>query len=278
VLRHRWESPTPNRRVAGTTLGRLASSNVVSESAVRSASRVVRLTTSRVSKTSVTPVGDAWADLPDAILVRDFAGLDRQLAALPPSFIRARVEADLVRVLAVAEVHSIAYDPGSQRLDAVIVDADGTAATVSAHYNPCCPASLDVLASALAEAPRMIAGSVRRVRGALVVDPYAVLTATGVVVPSVAPGTPTQLASPEWSADVTDPVSAAISSALDVTAEAAHRGLQHLTPGLRTRLAQAANGLRRVGLATAAELVDAVPTSWPAAHLRLLALAELTPA
>ena len=39
---------------------RLATSNIVSESATRSASRAATLNTSRVAKTSLTPVGTAW--------------------------------------------------------------------------------------------------------------------------------------------------------------------------------------------------------------------------
>ena len=292
VLRHRWEkadasvshqvngaaaTAVAKRRVAGTTLGRLAVANVVSESAVRSASRVVRLAASRVSKTSITPIGDAWSELPDSILSGDFARLDRELAALPPSFVRARVEAELVRVLAVAEVQAVGYDPGSQRLDAVIADAAGATATVSAQYNRFCPAAVDVLAKALADGPRMIAGSVRRVRGGVVIDPCAVFTADGVVVPDLADGEPTVLADRAWAE--LDPVSAAIASALEVSAEAAHRGLRHVTDGVRTRLDQAAAGLRRVGLPRTADLLAAAtdPDTWPTAHTRLLLLADLNP-
>jgi hypothetical protein len=266
VLRNTGETVMASRRVAGTTLGRLAAANVVSESAVRSASRVVRLATSRVAKTSVTPVGDAWLDLPDGVLARDFAVLERELAALPPWFVRARVEAELVRVLAVEDVRDVGYDPGAQRLDAVIADANGVTATVSATYNRYCPSALDGLAKALADSPRMIA---------VVIDPCAVLTADGVVVPDLADGAPTALAGSN-PPDL-DPVSAAVAAALEVSAEAAHRGLNHVGDGLRDRIGRAAAGLERVGLARTADQLAAVAAdTWPAVHQRLLVLAELS--
>ncbi|EWM18264.1 LOW QUALITY PROTEIN: PE-PGRS family protein, partial [Kutzneria sp. 744] len=274
VLRHRSEKIDAARRVAGSTLGRLAVGNVVSESAVRSASRVVRLTTSRVSKTSVTAVGEAWTELPDTVLAGDFAALERELAALPPAFVRARVEAELVRVLPIAEVLGVGYDPGSQRLDAVIADANGTTATVSARYSRFRPAALDALAQALAADPRMISGAVRRVNGAVVLDPYAVLTPDGVVVPDLADGEPAALAAMAWAEP--DPVSHAVATALEVAAEAAHRGLGHLTDGVRRRLDHAAATLRRVGLTRTGDLLSEAhtPASWHAAHIRLLVLAE----
>jgi hypothetical protein len=272
VLRNWWDEVGASRRVAGTTLGRLAASNVVSESAVRSASRVVRLTTGRVAKASITPVGEAWAEVP--VLTRDFAALETELAALPPAFVRPRVEAELVRVLAVAELRHVGYDPGAQRLDAVIADADGTTATVSAQHNPYRPAALDALAKALTDGPRMISGTVRRA-GGLVLDPCAVLTADGVVVPDLADGESTVLPSGSWTRP--EPLAAATAAAVEAMAEAAHRGLRHAGDGVRARLDQAAAGLRRVGLGRTADLLAAAesPDGWCAAQLRLLVLAEL---
>ncbi|MEV0678940.1 hypothetical protein AB0I60_20720 [Actinosynnema sp. NPDC050436] len=64
------------------------------------------------------------------------------------------------------------------------------------------------------------------------------------------------------------------------TAEAAHRGVDHLPDSTRTRLADAATALRRTGLTTAAHHLDALaaapdPDTRPAAQLRLLTAAEL---
>ncbi|MFS8103042.1 hypothetical protein LFM09_38525, partial [Lentzea alba] len=99
---------------------RLAASNVVSESATRSASRAVTLKTSRVAKTSLTPVGTAWDHLPQALVIDDYAAAAAHLAELPPRQVRARVEAELVRAVRVTEVTDLAYDPAAQRLTATL--------------------------------------------------------------------------------------------------------------------------------------------------------------
>ncbi|GAA2695761.1 MULTISPECIES: hypothetical protein [Actinosynnema] len=286
VLRHRWqlgedERPTGHdlagRRLSGTTLGALAAANVVSESAVRSPSRVVRLTASRVAKTSVTPLGSAWTGLRSPVLVRDLAAAGAELAALAPRVVRARVEAEHVRVVEVARVLTVGYDPGAQRLEAVVVDAAGTRALVRATYSSTTPAALDALAEALAAGPTHVSGALSRTGGRLVITPFAVLTPGGAVVPDLAGGRAGGLAG---GVDLErDVLAEALESALSLCAEAAHRGLEHLAATMPERLAVAAAELRRVGLVKAAELVSAFAAapgeeSWLGAYLRLLVTAE----
>ncbi|NEA27062.1 hypothetical protein, partial [Actinomadura bangladeshensis] len=129
------------RRVLGAPLRSLAAANIVSESAARSAGRVVRVTAGRIAKTTVTPIGNAWETLPAGLLVRDYAAEARALDALPPRLVRPRVEAELVRAVEVAGVRDIGYRPGAQRLEAVVADAAGTTAVVSADYSPHRPAA-----------------------------------------------------------------------------------------------------------------------------------------
>ena len=287
VLRHRWavderESPTGHelagRRVAGTTLGVLAAANVVSESASRSASQVLRLSVGRVSKTSITPVGQAWEALPEPLLVRDLAVAAAALERLPPRLVRARVEAEAVRVVAVAEVLSIGYSPGEQRLDAVVADARGTTVTISSTYRGVCPGALDALAGALGAGPVFVSGALSRVGGRLVLDPIAVLTDTGLVVPDLAPARDD--AEPAgYAVAESDPIGSALGAAVTVFAEAAHRGLRHLTPSLRTRIGEVAEELRRVGLrgtgdAVAAFGEEASVRTWVEAQVRLLVTVE----
>ncbi|MFD7657832.1 hypothetical protein ACFV4N_27995 [Actinosynnema sp. NPDC059797] len=283
VLRHRWpvaegESPTGHdlagRRVRGTALAVLAASTVVSESASRSAGRLVRVS-GRASSTSVTPLGGAWEALPADLVVRDFAAAAREWDALPPRVVRPRVAAELVRVVRVAEVGRIAYHPGAQRLDAVVVDGSGVPASISATHRAHCPAALDALARALPRATH-VSGEIRRSRGGLVVDPIAVLTPDGLVVPDLATGT-TPLVPGD--APPPDPLTSTVDSALSLCAEAAHRGLRHLPPPLLDRVRRAADDLRRTGLATAGDLVaafadDPTPDTWHRAHLRLVVTAE----
>ncbi|MGW3773569.1 hypothetical protein [Actinomadura verrucosospora] len=295
VLKRRWDVPDGDRltgadlagrRVLGAPLRSLAAANVVSESASRSAGRVVRVTSGRIAKTTVTPLGDAWEGLPAGLLVRDLAAEGRALDALPPRLVRPRVEAELVRVVEIAEVRHIGYRPGAQRLEAVVADAAGVPAVVSADYSPHRPAALDALADALATEPRFVSGAVRRDRGGLVIDPLAVLTAGGPVVPDLAPGEGTAaLGSPPQA--VPDPLGDALEEALAACAQAAHRGLLRLPSGVRERLVRAGAALERVGLRTCAGTLGALTAAlaaddpegmtraWATAHIRLVTAAEL---
>ncbi|MER5264070.1 hypothetical protein ABTZ99_18560 [Actinosynnema sp. NPDC002837] len=256
---------------------RLATSNVVSESATRSASRAVAVKANRVAKTSLTPVGTAWHDLPPALVVDDYAATAARLAELPPRQVRARVEAELVRAVRVAEVSGLAYDPAAQRLTASLHDSTGASCVLEATYRAVAPRSLDALAAALRADPTTVTGSVRRHRGALVVDPLAVHTRAGVVVPDLATDTPPQPLPPGVTA--ADPLSASVDGALAVLAEASHRGLDHLTGGLLARVREVGVHLHGTGLRTAAALVTAFaeapsPATWLGAHLRLLVTAD----
>ncbi|KPC61094.1 hypothetical protein [Streptomyces chattanoogensis] len=305
VLRKHWPVPEDEerpptgaqlaaRRLGGIPLRTLATGQVVTESASRSASRVVRLAAGRVARTGVTPLGGSqdWRRLPASVTAPDLATLERQLSGLPPKLIRPRVEAELVRAVPVAEVHTIGYDPGDQRLDAVIADAAGTTALVTATYDGASPAALDCLAAALAGelgTPRYLSGLVHRSGGRITLRPLAVLTDDGPVLPDLAPGDgSTDLdAAPEDGQGPYDPVDDALHTALAACADAAHHGLRHVPPGVRRRLGDAAAALSAVGLHTAAERVtalskalaegdpDGMPTAWVEAQLRLLTTAEL---
>lgn len=303
VLRKQWPVPPDevrpltgarlaDRRVGGVPLRTLAAGQVVTESASRSASRVVRLAAGRVARTSVGPLGgsQAWAGLPASVTVHGLAGLERQLAGLPPKLIRPRVEAELVRVVPVAEVEAIGYDPGDQRLDAVIADADGTQALVSATYDAARPAALDCLAAALDGefgTPRFVSGLVRRSGGRIVLRPLAVLTDDDTVLPDLAAGDGDADLDAAPEDDPYDAVDSALHTALAVCADAAQHGLRQPPAGVRRRLGDAATGLSGVGLHTAAGLVaalaeavagndpDAQVTAWVEAQLRLLTTAEL---
>ncbi|WP_433791008.1 hypothetical protein [Actinoplanes sp. CA-252034] len=190
------------RRIAGTTIAAVAAGTLVTESAVRSASRAVRLSTSRVAKSSVTASNGAWDALPDGLLVRDYARLATDLDAMPPRPVRARVRAELVRVLVIAEVGAAHYSPGAQRLTVEIRDEHGNQATVVATHAAVTPGRLDAVAAALdgrRGKPRYVAGSVHRSGGRVVIDPYAIAADGPPVIPDLAaadafPATPTGLA------------------------------------------------------------------------------------
>lgn len=270
VLRKRWDltegqSPAGHdlstRRLLGSPLHTLATANVVSEHTTRAADRTVSISRGRIAATSVTPLGSAWRELPGSLLVRDTAAHLRAAGERPPRLIRPRVAAESVRVVEVTAVESVGYDPAAQRLEAVVRDPAGNEVLVRADYNPLCPGGLDALAAALGdEEVHCVSGMLNRAHGRIVLDPLAVLTSTGVIVPDLAPGdgaTALTTAPPRRS----DPITTALESALTALAEAAHHGLRHLPAPARTRLTDSAAALQRTDLHTAARLLRDLNTT-----------------
>ena len=287
------------RRVAGSTVGGLAAGTVITESAVRTASRAVRLATNRVAQTTVTPSAGAWDDLPAGLLVRDFGDLGAELAALPPRPVRARVEAELVRVLSVAEVAGMRYEAGRQRLTVQIVDATGAVATVAVTHAAAAPGRLDAVAAAFSGArgrPRFVAGTVHRGGGGVVLEPSAIAADGVPIVPDLAapdpeamPGVPAEPSSAAPPAEPPahgppDPLRDAIARAAAALTDAAHIGLSPLPSGYADRLTTAAANLTAAGMWRAAQSLRRLTTPLPAeqaieawldAYLRLTTAADL---
>ncbi|MQS15773.1 hypothetical protein F7Q99_26780 [Streptomyces kaniharaensis] len=296
VLRKRWE-PTEDqrltgadlatRRLLGSPLRALAGANVVSETISRSAGRTVTIGRGRVAATSITPVGSAWADLPGSLLVRDTAAHLRAWDDRPPRLIRPRVAADTARVLAVASVDSLGYDPARQRLEAVVRDPSGTTVLIHAEHDPACPGRLDALAETLGGGQvRFVSGLLRPEGGRPVLDPLAVLTADGLVVPDLAAGAGTLPLAPA-ARRPSDPIGHALESGVAALAELVHTGLRASTRSTRDQLASAAADLRRIGLTTGAAVVQTLATTlatdtvtaaigpWADAAIHLLTALEL---
>ncbi|MFD6716363.1 hypothetical protein AMK25_12095 [Micromonospora sp. TSRI0369] len=275
------------RRVTGATLGALATGNVVSESAVRSAAHRLRFAAGRLARTTVTPGAGEWSGLPPGLLARDPDALAAELAARPPRLLRPRAAAESVRVLALGEVRAIGYAAGEQRLDATVTGADGGTATVTATHHSAAPGALDALAAALDGThglPRYVSGTVRRGADGLVVEPLAVV-ADAVVVPDLAPGAGDGRLAGGVDARP-DPVAAALNAASALLAQAAHTGLRHLPSGFPDRLRATAAGLAGVGLdrcgaalsgvalALGAEAGEPAVRAWVDAWIRLSVTAE----
>jgi hypothetical protein len=249
------------RRVAGTPLHMLAACNLVSEAATRSASRTVEFGTSRLSKTTVTAVGEAWRRLPESLSVRDFAALAQRLGARHPRFLRPRVEAEDIYVLTVGEVEWVGYDPAAQSLEAVVRDESGTAARVRALYRSVCPAALDALSAALTATPDgslMISGRVTVRGGELVVDPIAVWAGGNdpPVVPDLAVGDESGELATGRRVDQ-DTVTAPLHAAAETLAEHAHRGLDRAGDAGRAAVERIAASLGRAGFKAVAALLGA---------------------
>ncbi|MFC8098680.1 hypothetical protein [Streptomyces sp. NPDC057363] len=296
VLHKRWELPDGqaptghdlgSRRILGTNLRTLAAANVVSEATSRTAGRAVEISRGRIATTSVTPVGTAWDDLPPGLLVTDLAAQFPAPGTLPPRLVRPRVEAESMRVLAVAEAGPVRYDPAAQRLEAVLHDPAGNEALLSTAHNPHCPGTLDALADALASGTvDRISGSLRHDRGRVLLAPLAVRTSHGVLVPDLAPGDG-DTALPVAPHPPDDPLTTALEQALAALAEAAHHGLRNLTATDHDTLESAAALLHRTGFHTTADQVSAVTTTlrthgpapaashWHTAVIRLATTLEL---
>ncbi|WP_405812163.1 hypothetical protein OG524_32085 [Streptomyces sp. NBC_01520] len=90
-------------------------------------------------------------------------------------------------------------------------------------YRPVCPGALDALAGALEEGAAHISGSVHLTGGEIRIDPVAVLTPAGVIVPDLAPGDgPAALATA--ARRPSDALTAAPDEAVDALAAVAHSG------------------------------------------------------
>ncbi|MER6362698.1 hypothetical protein [Kitasatospora sp. NPDC001527] len=267
VLRRGWDVPADGspptghalgaRRIAGHRLDALARGNVVSESAVRSAARELRLGRGRAAAGTVTPVGGSWTDLPAPLLLTDLDAHLRTLEGRPPWLIRPRIAAESLHVVRLSAVEGIRYDAGEQRLEAPVRDAVGNPATLAATHDPVCPGSLDALAAALGSgAVTHVSAVVRRAAGRTVLEPAALLAGDTVIVPDLAPGTGSTALSPA-APPPADPAAADLAEALAALADTAHRGLRHPDGPTLTRLDRTAARLDRGGLATTAGLLRA---------------------
>lgn len=273
------------RRTSTARLTDLAAGNVITESAVRSANRAVRLANSRIAKTSVLPSAGDWNKLPPELLITDLDAEATCLATLPPTLIRPRVQGESLRAVAVRSIDEIHYLPGEQRLVATLHAPTGTA-TITYTHTATAPGALDTLAHALsgeAGEIRYVAGILERHHGRLTLTPTAMVAGTTVIVPAFATvDRPTTSGS---TLPQQNPLAIAVTDALAISAEVAHRGTHHLPPTWFTRATEAALALRRVGLKTVADSLDSLrqalasPTpaaldQWTDTHLRLIVTAE----
>ncbi|MFE9858456.1 hypothetical protein [Streptomyces sp. NPDC005780] len=270
VLRRAWAAAEgrqltghdlSGRRLLSTTLGALATGSLISENVRRTAGRALTISRGRLGATGITPVGGAWTELPAPLLVDDLSALARTWEDRPPRLVRPRVEAEAVRVVALSGVEDVGYDPGEQRLEAVVRDAAGNPALLVSEYRPQCPGALDALDGALRRGATHVSGAVVRAGGGILIDPIAVLTPAGVTVPDLAPGDgATALAGAVRRTP--DPLTAALDEGISALAALAHGGLRRASAAARTRIEEAATVLARTGLTRAAVLLRAVPNAW----------------
>ncbi|MFC9896333.1 hypothetical protein ACFVMC_21805 [Nocardia sp. NPDC127579] len=283
------------RRSGPARLADYAAGNVVTETAVRSANRIVRLSSNRVARSTVMPSAGSWDNLPPELLLGDFAAESARLATSAPTLIQPRVRGASVRALIIDRVDEPRYDPGEQRLRTWLHGPTGSALATCTHATATAGA-IDALIQAFSGVfgpVRFVAGPLHRHAGHLTITPTAVVAGERVIVPAFAdptsPQTPntapphadpppipptavaagrrgitaaiaeaTLSSAPNCAPLHADPPPSALTAALSCTAELLHRGTRHLPPTWPSRTAEVAGALRRAGFHTAATAVDAL--------------------
>lgn len=240
-------------RTNGLRLRDLAAGNVVTESAVRAANRLVRIATSRVGKTTVSASNGDWSALGGSLTITDLDAEAAWLATLPPAMIRPRIVADRVRAVVVTSVGAARYSPGEQRLDASVTSIAGEA-TITVSHSSASPGAVDSLSRCIAGehgAIRSIAGHLRRSGGGIEIEVTAVATDSGVVVPAFAQGPAGVVGFVPFAVD--DPVTLALDGVESVVSELVHRGRRLVPRNWTARCADAVADARRTGLSRLAD-------------------------
>jgi hypothetical protein len=245
---------------AGASLARLATSRVTTQSAARRANRLLVLKKSSTTPTSVTESEHQWSELPEPLRVDDVAALAKALGERPPRFLRPRLLAEDLRVIAIGEIGEIAYAPGAQHLTALVTDPSKNPFVLRLVHRQAAPGALDLLAHVLSGdkgPPRFVSGTVRRTAQGIMVSPIAILADTLHVLDLAPEETKHPMEIEDDDAEV-DAVTRAIHRAREVLAEGAHRGLRHVSPTYSERIAAASGQLSRFGLRSTAERVGRV--------------------
>lgn len=233
VLKKRWTDSVPshqlkNRVVAkNVRLDRLCSGRLVTEGAVRKANRELRLRTSRLGRHAVFEDAGDWLErFRPPLLVTNFHDLSQELKTSGPELFRPRVEAENLRILKIADCHSVSYSPGSQELVAILADQDGNEAALRYAHQKSQPQALNALAESLTRGVQALSGFVSLESNQLQVTPLSIVNAEGVTCLATAGPVPLP---PDLPLQALDPHRSQPDRAWEMCCEAAHRGLKFLT-------------------------------------------------
>jgi hypothetical protein len=280
VLRKDWSFPVGEEPqsgpalaersvVTGVRLRQLATGQLVTSAAKRSANRALRFSAARRGTISVTPQSADWEELPEGLLVRDLSRHAEALKARPPGSLRPRVLAESFHVVPVSAVKSLVYSPGQQALIAVVADEAGAPLRVVSRHRSLAPHALDLLAAALGDEshrPRFLSGHVYAGEHGLEMTPLAVVTDRVIVLDLENVGARVEV--PLGEGDIgASPLDEALAEASDCLAEGAHSGLLRSGPGWLDRVRAAQQRLKRVGLSQASTLLGNLADSVGAAAL-----------
>ena len=244
------------RRIAGTTVRRLASAQVVTKGARRRANGVIEIA-SGVRQTSVLPLGaQSWDTLGPPLRQPGARALASCLREAHPDFVRPKQAIEHLHVLPVAGVLDHGWDAAAQTLHARIgaenADAEDIA-HLSLQHDAATPGAVDAMAAVLAGqwgAPVAVAGLARVECGRLLMRPLSFLTERRAVILAAEQlaKQPLPLLEGEQARPALDRV---VQDTLDLLASWLRQGLRHLGGDRAGRGARQVDALRRVGLVRA---------------------------
>ncbi|MCB9592611.1 MAG: SWIM zinc finger family protein [Sandaracinaceae bacterium] len=240
-------------------LGTLARGQVVTKAAKRRANQALTLAADRrgLTRTSVTPQRGEWDLFGAPLFVDDFATLAAELRDAPPRYVRPRLLAERVRVLAVEEVGDVAYDPGAQVLRARLRGRDDSSVTLLLTHSAAAPKAIDALVDAFEKGVRYVSGEVWREGDEVRVSPIGVVTDRVVALDLEAPTGKGELPT-GFGSFAPEPIHELLLEARALLDRGAHAGMRHVTDAWRDELRGVAARLASAGLSGCAERAQAV--------------------
>lgn len=251
-----WNTPPSGpviakRRLVGTTVEVLATSNVTTRGATRRPNRVVDISQHRMQTSIMRGSGQRLK------VHEDYRALRDQLAARAPQAMAPRVRAWRVVVVSFESVCDAGYDPGTRTVWGVLADKEGNRLLVTSEWHPEAPAGPGLLGRALTEGADYLTAEARLRRGTLCLEPLtigfeapvAVDLHPDVEIPTLSAAT---VPLPE------DPLAVLVESARAWLGDAARRGLAHLTPSQLKQGDAHAKRLDQAGLAALAAKLRSV--------------------
>jgi hypothetical protein len=261
VLERSWtvdEGNTPppgpvmgRRRLVGTTVDVLATSNVTTRGATRRPNRVIDISKHRMQTSVMRGSGQRLE------ASEDYGALLEQLAARVPQAMGPRVRAWRVVVVSFGDVEDAGYDPGTRTVWGVLADKNGKHLIVTSEWHPEAPAGPGLLGRALTEGANFITAEAHLRRGTLWLEPLTIGFDAPLAVdlhPEVEiPRLPTAAVPlPE------DPLAVLVESARAWLGDAARRGLAHLTHSQLTQGRDHAERLETAGLTSLGAVLRSV--------------------
>jgi hypothetical protein len=264
VLEKRWPdggdgAALAQRLVApGVALGKLARGALATKAATRLANRALALGSGHAGATIVESPGD-WRELPPALVVRDLQALRAERAARPPRSLRPRILAEDVRVVALGAIGRGHYSPGEQTLRVALADEAGNPLELVRAHRAAAPHALEAIARACARGKvEAVSGELRAGARGFELDPLAIWTDAGVVVPDLEADASELEAERGGRRSSPAPHEDALAALAAVLDESVHQGLGRVGRSWLERVAAVAERLENVGLAEAGKLARAL--------------------